>query len=115
MKTLSWFALVVGSAALVLSLVAVVGGNNQPQTDAQFGGFSRFPNSILTARSLSAGSTTPGTLGEILADGTGTTTLQLNTTSGKGTCLQMQAADSGAQVKAFITTTSWVIVAGTCK
>lgn len=47
-KILSWIALVIAVAAIA---VAVVGGNNQPQ---QLGGFTRFPNSDLYAKTINS-------------------------------------------------------------
>lgn len=64
---------------------------------------------------VAVGTTTPSTLGDVVVDGTGTSTLMLtSSTAGRGGCLQLENS-AGTQTKAYIVSTSWVIAAGTCK
>jgi len=90
-------------------------GDNQSEV---LGGFTRFPNSDLEAKSLTA------TAGDIIADAgdlsltsTGTTTIGAATTgSGKGTCIEM-VSTTGTTTRIYLaaTTTALRIEAGSCQ
>ncbi len=61
------------------------------------------------------GTTTPSTLGDVVVDGTATTTLMLSSsTSGRGSCIQMETVTGGV-VRIVVTGTTISAAAGTCK
>lgn len=70
---------------------------------------------VSNAGKMSFGTSTPSAQGDMVLDGTGTTTVMV-VSSGtlKGGCLQLDNA-AGVPTKAYIAGTAWVIAAGTCK
>ena len=61
------------------------------------------------------GTTSPYTQGDVVADGTGTTTLMLSSSnSAKGGCINIENS-AGTMTKAYVNGTTWVLAAGTCK
>ena len=70
---------------------------------------------ITSTAVMGVGTSSPTSNGDVVVDGTGTTTIVLqSSTAAKGSCLQLEN-DAGVQTKAYIHGTSWVIAAGTCK
>jgi hypothetical protein len=102
--------------ALVLSIIGLV-GNKQP-VPVPFGGITNFDQLSLDATSLpqlAIASTTPATNASVIIDGTGTTTLSISSaTAAKGGCLQMENT-AGTITALYISGTTVVATAGTCR
>jgi hypothetical protein len=65
--------------------------------------------------SLSVGTSTPTTQGDVVIEGTATTTLVLSSSSStKGSCIQMETVTGGV-VRIVVTGTTISAAAGTCK
>jgi hypothetical protein len=69
---------------------------------------------LTTSAQVGVGTTSPSSLGDIVADGSATTTLMLSSSGTGGSCLQLENS-AGTQTKAYIAGTAWVIAAGACK
>lgn len=64
---------------------------------------------------LGLGTTTPNTNGDLVVDGTATSTVMISSSaSNKGGCLNIENS-AGTMTKAYINGTTWVLAAGTCK
>lgn len=100
-----------GSVALVVAILVsvLVGGNHQSAT---FGGITNY-DSLQAGVSLMVGTST--TAQEITASGSGTTTIAaFSTGTNRASCINL-TSDGGTTTRAYISGTSWVIAAGTCK
>lgn len=128
--------IVTAVVALVVSLgVAFVTGSNQSNvpvvdTDTVLSGLSDrdiravslkvgSPTPKFNVNSagtvLGLGTTTPRTNGELIVDGTGTTTLILeSSTASRGGCIQMETV-TGTTVKITVSGTTISAVSGTCE
>lgn len=68
-----------------------------------------------TGTKLGVGTTTPNTNGDVVVDGTATTTLMLSSSgTTKGGCINIENS-AGTMTKAYVNGTTWVLAAGTCK
>lgn len=64
---------------------------------------------------LGLGTTTPNTNGDLVIDGTATSTLMISSSSStKGGCINIENS-AGTMTKAYVNGTTWVLAAGTCK
>jgi len=129
-KIITWIIGVIAVLALGISISTLV-GNNQSAVSLGASG-TRFPNGIsadttsptvgqvrgttlVTTGRAGIGSTTPSTAGDIVADGTATTTLLLqSSTTGRGTCIQMETS-TGGTVAITVSGTTISAAATTCK
>lgn len=117
--------------AMVIAIVALVAVFTVKTSPTVGNSGSRYPNGIsanttspvagqvlgtlLNISGLTGfGTSSPSTLGDVVIDGAATTTLMLSSSGAGGGCLQLENS-AGAQTKAYIVSTSWVIAAGTCK
>lgn len=71
---------------------------------------------VSTAGVVSLGTSTPSSIGDVVLESTGTTTLMISSSgSSKGACLQLESA-GGAPYRAYATTTGPLIMtAGNCE
>lgn len=60
------------------------------------------------------GTTTPDSGGELVIDGTATTSVVMGSTASRGTCIQMKNS-AGTTVRMYVNSTSLVINTGTCR
>lgn len=106
----------VTSLLVSLIVLGLVGGNHQSAPG--FGGVTNYDILAAGVR-LAAGSSTPATNAEVIADGTGTTTLLLTSTAvNTAGCIQTKNA-AGAPTTAYIgIANTWIIAtssAASCK
>lgn len=118
------------SVALVVSLLVGFFVTGSQQSNIELSGLSErdiiasslkvgTPTSKFNVNSagtnVAVGTTTPSTLGDVVVDGTATTTLMLSSsTSGRGSCIQMETVTGGV-VRIVVTGTTISATAGTCK
>ncbi len=70
---------------------------------------------LKVAGQLSVATTSPSTMGDVVVESTGTSTLMLSSSSAtKGSCLQMENS-VGALTRVYILGTTFVLEAGSCK
>lgn len=125
--------IVTAVVALVVSVVVglfFVGQSSQSNSVQDLGGLSErdikatslkvgSPTTKFTVNGtgtlVSIGTSTPQTTGELVVDGSGTTTLMLkSSTSTKGGCIEMETVTGGV-VRITVTGTTISAVAGVCK
>ncbi len=104
-------------AAVFNSTVTMAGALTAPK--ATIGnltvGLMNSTTTIAVGTTASVGTSTPSALGDVVISSAGTTTLMLGSSvAAKGTCIQM-LSDSGVLTAAYVHSTSWVLVAGSCK
>lgn len=107
-KVISWSAFIASLVAVVLSLVAVVGINQSLQAGASG---TRWPNGVSADTTSPIAGQLRGTSG--LLTSTGTTTLQLLSTSAtKGTCIPFNATSTNTLLNLSFGATSSATTVG---